>query len=86
MRKSFLRVNYFSLLAGVTVRNNVQPGVENRPVDFVAVRLDADGVNAALGKDSRADEVFWLYGGPNSQALILAREDGQPDPAAARLV
>ncbi|PYT05368.1 MAG: hypothetical protein DMF65_00385, partial [Acidobacteria bacterium] len=77
MRKSFLRVNYFSLLAGVTVRNNVQPGVENRPVDFVAVRLDADALNAALGKDSRADEVFWLYGGPNSQALILARENGQ---------
>ena len=41
--RSFARVNYFQLLGDVSVRNNVQPGVENRPVDFVAVRLQGVG-------------------------------------------
>ncbi len=31
LEKSFVRVDYFSLLESLTVRNNVQPGVSNRP-------------------------------------------------------
>jgi hypothetical protein len=79
MQKSFLRVNYFQLLGDINVRNNVQRGVENHPVDFVAVRLPAEAVNAAFDKKENggagfhADEVIWLYGGER-QALILARE------------
>ena len=72
--KSFLRVNYFQLLGDITVRNNVQAGVENRPVDFVAVRLPAEAVNAALAGEERAGEVVWLYGGRERQALILSRQ------------
>jgi hypothetical protein len=76
MGRSFVRVNYFSLLGEISVRNNVQPGVDSHPVDFVAVRLPADALNAALGKDEAADEAVWLYGGRERQALILGREEG----------
>jgi hypothetical protein len=76
MRKSFARVNYFELLGDIAVRNNVQTGVANRPVDFVAVRLPTDEIRAALGEDARVEDVVWLYGGRDRQALILARDDG----------
>src|SRR6185369_10358469 len=42
VEKSFLRIDYFSLLQGVTVRNNVQRGITNRPVDLIATRLTRD--------------------------------------------
>ncbi|MDT7806840.1 MAG: Type phosphodiesterase / nucleotide pyrophosphatase [Acidobacteriota bacterium] len=74
--RSFVRVNYFSLLGDISVRNNVQPGVEAHPVDFVAVRLPIEATGGAFGKDEIPDEVIWLYGGRDRQALILAREEG----------
>jgi hypothetical protein len=74
--RSFARVDYFSLLGGVTVRNNVQAGVANRPVDFVAVRVPVEGLRGELGAGERADQAVWLYGGRERQALILSREDG----------
>jgi Type I phosphodiesterase / nucleotide pyrophosphatase len=73
--RSFARVNYFSLLAGARVRNNVQPGVSNRPVDFVAVRVPAESLRGALRPDEEADEAVWLYAAPDSQALVLSRVD-----------
>jgi hypothetical protein len=77
MQKSFARINYFSSLGDISVRNNVQTGIAKQPVDFVAVRIPADKIRAALGEPARADEVVWLYGGRDRQALILARSDGQ---------
>jgi len=74
--KSFRRVNYFELLARIAVLNNVQPGVASRPVDFSAVRVPAEAIAGALGEDLRADEVIWLYGGRDRQALVLARTGG----------
>jgi hypothetical protein len=74
--KSFRRVDYFSLLGDVSVRNNVQPGVESRPVDFVAVRVPEEALRGALPSDERPDQVLWLYGGRDRQALILSREGG----------
>jgi hypothetical protein len=73
--KSFARVNYFSLLRESKVRNNVQPGVGSHPVDFVAVRVPAEALFDANGKDLRADEAIWLYRGEDNQALILARHE-----------
>ncbi|MDQ5839205.1 MAG: alkaline phosphatase family protein, partial [Acidobacteriota bacterium] len=75
MEQSFTRVDYFSLLGGASVRNNVQPGVENKPVDFVAVRVPAESLRGALKPEEEADEAVWLYAAPDSQALILSRED-----------
>jgi hypothetical protein len=76
MERSFVRVNYFSLLGGLGVRNNVQPGVESRPVDFVAVRLPEESLRGALAADERPDQAVWLYAAPERQALILSREEG----------
>lgn len=73
--KSFARVNYFALLRESQVRNNVQPGVDSRPVDFVAARVPAEALFDANGKDLRADEAVWLYRGEDNQALILARHE-----------
>lgn len=76
MGRSFRRIDYFALLGGVSVRNNVQPGVESRPVDFVAVRVPEEALRGALPPEERPDEAVWLYGGPDRQALILSREEG----------
>jgi hypothetical protein len=73
--KSFLKIDYFKLLSDLSVRNNVQPGVENRPVDFVAVRVPADAVRTVWDEGTAPDEVFWLHGGRERQALILARRE-----------
>jgi hypothetical protein len=75
MQKSFARVNYFALFRDARVRNNVQSGVDSRPVDFVAARVPAEALTDAHGKEFRADEAVWLYRGEDTQALILARHD-----------
>jgi hypothetical protein len=79
MQKSFVRVNYFSLLHDTSVRNNVQPGVDNHPIDFVVTRIPLEHITRELPGDLQPDDdVVWVYGGPDEQALILSRrtEDG----------
>ncbi len=74
--KSFVRVNYFRLLHEVALRNNVQPGVDSRPVDFVAVRLPAERIAPSLAAELRPNgDVVWIYDGAENQALILSRAD-----------
>ena len=53
------RVDYFPLLTGIRVRNNVQAGVGNHPVDFIAVPA--------------GEEIIWLYESETSQALLYSR-------------
>ncbi len=60
----FRRVNYFELLTGVRVRNNVQAQVSSKPIDFVAVRCPVEAAG---------EEGFWVYESETSQALILSR-------------
>jgi hypothetical protein len=76
MEQSFVRIDYFSLLHNLTVRNNVQAGVVNRPVDLLAMRVPPELVKPLLKEDGIAD-VIWISAGTEQQALILAREDGQ---------
>lgn len=76
MEKSFVHIDYFSLLHNLTVRNNVQVGVVNRPVDLLAIRVPAELVKPLVEENGIAD-VVWVSAGPKQQALILAREDGQ---------
>ena len=76
MEESFVHIDYFSLLHNLTVRNNVQAGVANRPVDLLAVRVPAELVKPLVKENGIAD-VVWVSAGPEQQALILAREDGQ---------
>jgi hypothetical protein len=75
MQRSFARVNYFSLLHDVSVKNNVQPGVANRPVDMIATRISSALVTPLLPEQDLSDDAVWVYGGPDKQALILARRD-----------
>jgi hypothetical protein len=74
--KSFKRINYFDLLHDQKVRNNVQPDLSSRPVDFVAVRVPVESVADALPSDARTSEdPIWLFAGTDKQALILSRVD-----------
>jgi hypothetical protein len=75
LEKSFARIDYFSLLHDVVVRNNVQRGVASRPVDFIATRLPAELVKSIIGEEDIDDDVVWIYDGQDNQALILARRD-----------
>ncbi len=72
--RSFTRINYFDLIHEQTVRNNVQVGISDHPVDFIATRIPRESIAALLSEDLRPDDdPVWLYGGPGYQALILAR-------------
>ena len=74
MEKSFRRLDYFSLFARQTVRNNVQRGVSSRPIDFVAVRLPLEGLAGTLtAEEMPHEDAVWLYGDEEKQALILPR-------------
>ncbi len=75
LQRSFIRVDYFSLLLGVSVKNNVQPTVSNRPIDMVATRIDSSLLEPLLKGNSISGDVIWVNGGSDKQALILARED-----------
>jgi hypothetical protein len=75
MERSFVRIDYFALIQGVTVRNNVQRGITNRPVDIIATRLPRELVLPLVeDKDIDAD-VIWVTAGANRQALLLSRHD-----------
>jgi hypothetical protein len=75
--KSFIRVDYFSLLHHITVRNNVQTGVSNHPVDLLALRIPAELVKPIIGETDITPDVVWVSAGTGHQALIIAREDAQ---------
>jgi hypothetical protein len=76
LERSFKRIDYFSLLGDVTVRNNVQPGISNRPVDFVAARIPCAAILPALPADQQfSGDCIWIYGGRERQALIIGGED-----------
>ncbi len=74
LARSFERIDYFPVLAGLSVRNNVQPSVGPRPVDFSATRLAARSLHLPPADATREDAV-WLYRDENRQALILSRHD-----------
>ncbi len=73
--KSFKRINYFKVLHGQKVLNNVQRDVTNRPIDFVAVRVPAAAVSGSLPEGTTGNEdPIWLFGGDDKQALLLSRQ------------
>lgn len=72
--KSFARVNYFDLLKSQIARNNVQPGVSTRPIDFVTTSIPLDSIASDLSPELMPNESpIWVYGGADRQALILTR-------------
>ncbi len=76
MGRSFVRLNYPALLRAAVVRNNVQPGMDNHPVAFVATEIASETWRASVDDpDLRADDFVWLYRGEDKQALVLARRE-----------
>lgn len=76
LQRSFTRINYFALLHGIAVRNNVQPKVSSQPVDLVACTIPAEQLKStASDLDNVEGDVIWVYGSDDKQALIFARSD-----------
>jgi hypothetical protein len=76
LERSFTRLDYFDLVSSQRVRNNVQAGVGNRPVDFIASRVPISGFDKTdFGGLSNIDDPVWLYGGAEKQALILSKKE-----------
>jgi hypothetical protein len=76
-KDSFVRVNYFSLLLSQSVRNNVQNGVINRPVDLIATRLSSTLVSPLIDEANLSDDVVWVTSGADRQALLLSRSNSR---------
>lgn len=75
LSRTFQRVNYLELFHGQRVRNNVQNGVANQPVDFIATRISPTDLDDNFANTLKpTEEVVWLYAGGDKQALILTRE------------
>lgn len=75
IERSFVRVDYFDLLHGQKVRNNVQAGVSNRPIDLVALRIQLDSISGNFADDEKPTrDPIWLVKGSDKQILILSRE------------
>jgi Type I phosphodiesterase / nucleotide pyrophosphatase len=75
MERSFARIDYFSLLRGVSVRNNVQSGIANRPIDMIATRISRELVLPLIDDKDIDEDVIWVSNDANRQALILSRRD-----------
>jgi hypothetical protein len=75
MNKSFVHLDYFSLLHDQSVRNNVQALVSNRPVDILAVRVPVELLKPLVHEQNLAPDAVWVYEGNDHQALILARNE-----------
>src|SRR5678815_3110924 len=75
MEQSFVRVDYFSLLHGVTVRNNVQRGIANRPVDPIAIRIARELVLPLINGRVFDGVVICVCAGAKREVLLLSRRD-----------
>lgn len=73
--KSFVQIDYFSMLQGISVRNNVQRGIGNKPIDMIATRLSRDLVLPLIDERDIDEDVIWVTAGANRQALLLSRRN-----------
>lgn len=64
---SFRRVDYFPLFAAQRARNNPQPALSSKPIDFTALRLPAS---------DDAEQTYWLYATDDDQLLIRTNASG----------
>lgn len=78
VERTFVRINYFDFLKRQTVRNNVQTGISNQPIDFLAMRIRRELLDEFLADGiGNEDDAVWVYGGPDRQGLVLARPDAR---------
>ncbi|HET6863393.1 MAG TPA: alkaline phosphatase family protein, partial [Pyrinomonadaceae bacterium] len=75
MESSFVRIDYLKLLQNVAVRNNVQPGINNRPVDIITTSISSKSIVPVIDDSRISEDVVWVTSGTDKQALILSRTD-----------
>ena len=75
LERSFVHLDYFALLQGISVRNNVQRGITNRPIDLIATRLSRELVLPLIDDKEIGEDVIWVTAGAERQALLLSRQD-----------
>ncbi|MEO7970353.1 MAG: alkaline phosphatase family protein [bacterium] len=73
--KSFVRIDYFSLLHSQSVRNNVQAQVSKQPVDLLALRVPTEVLKPLVSDENLTPDAVWVYERSDRQALILARSE-----------
>ena len=78
-QQSFVRIDYFLLLQSIAVRNNVQRGIGNKPIDLIATRLSRELVLPSLSDRDIDEDVIWVTAGADRQALILARKNADDE-------
>jgi hypothetical protein len=66
--RSFVYVNYFSLLAQQRVRNNPQSAISSDPIDFIAMRVPAR---------TDSEQSYWLYGEDDHELIIHTNSAGE---------
>jgi hypothetical protein len=71
--RSFQTVDYLSALRSISVRNNVQPGLAPKPVDFIAVRIRREKLTTLPAEDQPDRDAVLIWSDAAHQALILAR-------------
>jgi Type I phosphodiesterase / nucleotide pyrophosphatase len=72
LERTFNRVNYFTVLSKIRVRNLVQKDLGVMPVDFVAVRIPQDALTSSLPPRNRPDsDVVFVSDDDQHQALLL---------------
>lgn len=72
--RSFRRLNYFSTLAGVRVRNLVQPDLGTTPIDFVAVRTPKEAFASSLSSEDQPDsDPVFICSDERHEAVLLSR-------------
>jgi hypothetical protein len=70
--RSFSRINYFTTLTSVRVRNSVQAALGSVPIDFVAVHLPKQALTHVLEKSDQPDSgAVFLFRDPDHAALLL---------------
>jgi hypothetical protein len=77
LNRSFERRDYFSILHNISVRNNVQHQVSNKPIDMIVIRIPSASIAERVNETDLLPDSVWVYGGADKQALILARRDSQ---------
>lgn len=75
--KSFRRIDYFTALSGISVRNNVQKGVSAYPVESVAVRVPRPALVRAFPEEAVLEDGVWLWRSAERQALLLTRHNSE---------
>jgi len=70
--RSFRTIDYLALLRSITVRNNVQAGLSQQPVDFIAVRIPRESLKLSAEDQPDRDAIL-VWRDDAHQALILVR-------------